>query len=249
MKKYLILAVAAMMCMACNQQNDPDVPNNKITEAVSTKATTLLGQKEAVVDQQLLAAGFVKVDYKDFKLPGRNHVKSDAEKTIEKEYLYGFEYGDNEEQTLQSYYAALKKGTMVVEAYAKYSLEGKLLSMSTVFALPVYAKTNGLHADICDRIYNSLPSNAERMDWEASILHGEDETIYKSHAEYIAAVRAEGPCNAGEGAECHMPEGKPSYAYSCMMHHPTPAEAQEGLQEEGVVYGTVTVFVGNPAKW
>lgn len=64
MKKLLYLAMAAIVLMACNQGEKPDLvkKDNKMLDKAAKGAIGLLGQSQETVDAKILKLGFTKVD-------------------------------------------------------------------------------------------------------------------------------------------------------------------------------------------
>ena len=210
MKKILLLAMAAVMFMACENAGGGgsssgggmSSKDKTAVNATTVNAVKLIGQSSAKADKAFTDAGFVKVDggsMIDIKARAPKHapaIKKDETPSLT--YLYGISQDATSEEMVQ----ALKDGKCMIMVEAMISGD-IFVGASTMF---VVGKTEGVNKRFTytsNELYELLPSG-DMSSWSgqtapdaASLDAGG--TTYESHASFsmdinkaeeIAAVEA-----------------------------------------------------------
>ena len=259
MKKILLMAVAALMFVACNE-NGPSSADKKCAKVVSSEAVDLIGKDMATVDKALTAAGYVQA--KEDKAKGaparvRALVKQDASGMEQTMYVYGLPAnfdrmsGADAEACMLK---ALKDGKTIAIAYIS-SLDGKMAGMQTILYMKLQKNANKLIVDISNSLYDKIPAGAivdgqpEKFPyamWYGAVAVNNEEkpTNMAKHADYIAKVAANEEVAAQEMAQIAESEGK-GWMYEAMWINPNEETKKEMEEElgEAIVYGMF--MVGN----
>ena len=257
MKKILLMAVAALMFVACNE-NGPSSADKKCAKVVSSEAVDLIGKDMATVDKALTKAGYVQVEKNVVHAaPARVRalVKDMAASIEHTPYVYGLP-ANIDKMTEDEYDAcfqkALQDGTTVAIAYVS-SLDGKMAGMQTVLYMKLQKNANKLFVDISNSLYDKIPAGAivegqpekfpYAMWYGAVAVNNEEEpTNMAKHADYIAKVAANEEVAAEEMAQIAESQEK-GWMYEAMWINPNEETKKEMEGEIGVaiVYGTFIV--------
>lgn len=257
MKKILLMAVAALMFVACNE-NGPAPADQKCAKVVSSEAVALIGKDMTAVDKALTGAGYVQVtEEKAASAPARvrtllKQAAAEMEQTL---YVYGLPTTidkmteDEYEACLQK---ALKEGKTIALAYVS-SLDGKMAGMQTLLYMKLMANANALFVDISNSLYGQIPEGAivegqptkfPFAMWYGEVAVGTEEepTTIAKHADYIAKVAANNEVSAHEMAQIAESQGK-GWLYQAIWINPNEETKKEMEDDLGVaiVYGTFIV--------
>ena len=129
MKKIFLTIVAAIMLMACNQQNTPSDPIHKAMTLVTSGAVDMIGQDSAAVEKQLISAGFIK---------------RPAEKPLRAEYIYGIPNGAenlDEEGFYKAITTHINNGNIIINATVQYDEAGKMQYFNISGVIAVWSFT------------------------------------------------------------------------------------------------------------
>lgn len=257
MKKILLMAVAALMFVACNE-NGPAPADQKCAKVVSSEAVALIGKDMATVDKALTSAGYVQVKEEQGQAaPARVRalLKQAAAAIEQTVYVYGLP-ADIDKMTEAEFNAclqkALKEGKTIALAYVS-SLDGKMAGMQTLLYMKLQANANALFVDISNSLYGQIPEGAivegqptkfPYAMWYGAVAVGTEEqpTTITKHADYIAKVAANTEVAAQEMAQIAESQGK-GWMYQALWINPNEETKKEMEGEIGVaiVYGSFMV--------
>lgn len=251
MKKILLMAVAALMFVACNE-NGPSSSDKKVAKVVSSEAVDLIGQDMAKVDKALINAGYVKADEAKVQAaPARVRalVKKAAEAKNEI-YVYGLptDFANmDEDEAEECMTKALKGGKTIAMAYIT-NVDGKMEAMQTIMYMKMQSGSNSLFIDISNSLYGKIPEGAIQEQptklpyamWYGAVAVGteKDPTTMTDHAAYVAKISANDESAAQEMAQVYESQ-ESGWAYEAMWINPNEETKKEMIEEigEAVVYG------------
>ena len=257
MKKILLMAVAALMFVACNE-NGPSSADKKCAKVVSSEAVDLIGKDMATVDKALTAAGYVQA--KEDKAQGaparvRALVKEAASEMVRVVYIYGLPANIDsmtEAEAAECMQKALKDGKTIALAYVR-SVDGKMAGMQTVLYMKLQENANKLIVDISNSLYGKIPEGAivdgqptkfPYAMWYGAVTVGNEQepTTMTKHADYIAKVAANTEVAAQEMAQSVESEEK-GWVYQVMWINPNEETKKEMAEDfgEAIVYGMYMV--------
>lgn len=208
MKKFLLIAMAAIAMMACNSsksdKNDAEeegVATEVSLEDCSKKALALIGTAQKKADQAIINAGFEKINIPVTtpSAPARRmpaQLQDDGNGKIVR-YAYNMpskykKNGITDDNRTDFINDVVSSGKMLIILQAYYydgvlhSLFGELLTNAS------NSGTNKLYVTCSNNIYRSMPSGSTQW-WigELSPNAGEtwDDVIYEEHSEFITALK------------------------------------------------------------
>lgn len=260
MKKILLMAVAALMFVACNE-NGPSSADKKSANVVSSEAIALIGQDLAQVDKALTAAGYVKVNAELEKAaPARVRAMASMAASSSVLYVYGLPANINE-MSEDEYDACMTKaiqdGETIAMAYVVLE-DGKLVGMQTTMYLKLKSGVNKLYTDVSDKLYAQIPAEAipetplteapskfpfamwvGAVSIEAAREEDEDVLETTDHAEFVAKIAANTSLEAGEYAYLYTNQDGDGWMYQTNWLNPTEEEQKEMQEEIGatIAYG------------
>lgn len=200
MKKILLVAMAAVLFMACENNGGGNSgmsgKDQAALSASTSKAVSLVGKNRTTAENAIKAAGFVEL--KDgsglLSLPAKAPKKAPGIKegaiVTEVTYVYGVSDGQTEEELIQS----LKDGNCVIVLEAAFS--GDIFVGSGVTFITAKSETvNRRFIFTSNEMYNSLPSNPALRAWEGIIAESAEEISsegeeYEDHSKFVAAINA-----------------------------------------------------------
>lgn len=250
MKKILLMAVAALVFVACNE-NGPTPADQKCAKVVSSEAVDLIGKDMATVEQTLTAAGYVKVEAQKVQAaPARVRALVEAAEDQSVAYVYGLPANVDkmtEAEFDECMQKALKDGKTIAIAQVK-NAEGKMASMQTIMYLKLQPGANKLFIDISNSLFSKIPEGAIQKQptkfplamWYGMVAVGAEEepTQADDHAAYIAKISANTEVSAQEMAQ--VAESQQSgWVYQAMWVNPNE-ETKKDIEEElgtAIVYG------------
>ena len=247
MKKFLLMAVAAIAFMACgNEKNPAELPakDKQMLESVSTKAVELIGKNAADVNKYMTEAGLAKANVAA-SAPKRMQAKADvkAAQVSYEVYLYGITAEDvnGEDISAAAQQKALKSGSIIM-ALVEY-IDGKMAIVEAHTYFGITKDANKVYAEISDKYFAAIPEKALYTVWNGAI----DKTEYTKHDEFGAAILAAEAVTASESANIvnsmDMTTGVyDGYVYVGAFNHPTEEAAKK--QEEAGYTPFVTVVTG-----
>lgn len=257
MKKILLMAVAALMFVACNE-NGPSSADQKCAKVVSSEAVELIGKDMATVDKALTNAGYVQA--KEDKAQGaparvRALVKEAASEMERVLYIYGLPANIDsmtEAEAAACLQKALKDGKTIGLAYVT-SVDGKMAGMQTVLYMKLQENANKLIVDISNSLYGKIPEGTivdgqptkfPYAMWYGAVAVGNEQepTTMTKHADYIAKVAANTEVAAQEMAQSVESEAK-GWVYQVMWINPNEETKKSMAEEfgEAIVYGMFMV--------
>ena len=208
MKKMLLLAMAAVMFMACENGGGNSGMSGKDKTAVSastSKVAKMIGNDRTKVEKSFTDAGFVKVD-PSVSLPALAPKKAPAVKkdgTVTLTYAYGVSDIADEKELIQ----ALKEGRCVIMLEAMF--HGDIFTGSSVMFIVGKNEENKTTINntflyTSNEMYKALPS-APMFSWEGKIADSAAEIDaggkeYDSHSEFASKINASQEIAAVEAA-------------------------------------------------
>jgi len=270
MKKILLMAVAALMCVACNE-NGPSSADKKVAKVVSSEAIDLLGQDLTAVDKALTSAGYIKADAAAAKVaPARvRALAAKAAESMSVLYVYGLPANISQMSETEAdacMIKALQEGKTIAQAYVVADNNGKLAGIQTTMYLKLTAGVNKLYTDVSDKLYGHIPAGAipETMPsgmptkfpfamWEGYVSMEdkseteEDVLETNDHAEFVAKIAVNTSLMAEEYAYVYTNQEGAGWMYQAMWVNPTELEQKEMQEEIGaaVAYGSFIVADNN----
>lgn len=254
MKKILLMAVAALMFVACNE-NGPAPADQKCAKVVSSEAVDLIGKDMATVEQTLTAAGYVKVEAQKAQVaPARVRALLKAAEDQSVIYVYGLP-ADIDKMTEAEYDAymqkALKDGKTIAIAQVT-NAGGKMAAMHTIMYMKLQPGANKLIVDISNSLFSKIPEGAIQEQptkfplamWYGMVAVGAEEepTQAADHAAYIAKISANTEVAAQEMASVAESQ-QTGWMYQVMWINPNE-ETKKDMEEEigeAIVYGMFSV--------
>ena len=253
MKKYFMIAMTAVVLMACGSKSESTgLPKaeEKALEAATVEAIDQLGESPETVDAALVKAGFkqAEIALPEFgKVPARMLKKAPAAKSEatygdakEVSYVYGLpdNYKSMSDAQIMSWMVQrIVGGNPIIIVMVNY-VDNKMANMGTSVVLAKNDKSNKVYTATSENLYSKLPSDEKKYTWEGEIEY-RDETKenmnYDDHSAYVAAVaKAEG-IDAYEQATV-VTEGSlynetaDGYMYHCGVINPSAQEEAEQLK-------------------
>lgn len=199
MKKILLVAMAAVLFMACenNGGGNSGMPgkDQAALSATTSKAVSLVGKSRTNAENAFKAAGFVEL--KDgsglVALPAKapkkvQGIKKDG--VTEVTYIYGVSDGQTEEELIQS----LKDGNCVIVLEASFHGD-TFVGTGVTFITAKSETVNRRFIFSSNEMYNSLPSNPAMRAWEGIIAESAEDISsegeeYEDHSKFVAAINA-----------------------------------------------------------
>ena len=265
MKKILLMAVAAVMFVACNE-NGPSSTDKKTANVVSSEAIALIGQNLAKVDKALTDAGYVKATSEAAKAaPARVRAMASMAEAMNVLYVYGLP--ENINQMSEAEYdacmtKAIQEGGTIAMAYVFADGENKLTGIQTTMYLKLTSGANKLYTDVSNKLFAQIPAGAipETMPtgmpskfpfamWQGGVSTAtssdekEDVLETTDHAEFIAKIAANTSLQASEYALLYASQEGDGWTYQTMWVNPSEEEQKEMQEEIGfaVAYGMFIV--------
>jgi|GEM_PF-3218797 len=253
MKKYFMIAMTAVVLMACGSKSEstglPEA-EDKALEVATVEAIDQLGESPETVDAALVKAGFkqAEIALPDFgKIPARSLKKAPAGLDGRGvTYVYGLP--DNyksmsDAQVMAWMVQRIVDGKPIIIAIVTYE-NNKMANMGTSVILAKNDKSSKVYTATSENLYSKLPSDKSKSRWEGGITYGEGTkdtktTPYDDHSAYVAAVaKAEG-MEAYEQATA-LTEGSlkydlptetaVGYMYYCNFINPSAQQEAEQLK-------------------
>lgn len=209
MKKYLFMAIAAIVCIACGDNNGATPSSDKkALNAATVQAVDLVGADAATVDKSFTNAGFVKAEVQTQANAPKQFAKKNLAKIVAEEeatevaYVYNlpknFETMSDEEA--EKYMMDMfKNGKGIVIVYVSF-VDGKAYTYSVSCLLAWNEKVNTVYCETSDNLYKKLPAadKALRIQWFGQVSGSNKQ--YTEHADFVADILASDGIEAKEGA-------------------------------------------------
>lgn len=197
MKKVLFIALSALMLMACDHRNAPDIPkeDQSVLNKASKNVISVLGTDKATAEQKFIKAGFRKIegDIDGFFESPKHRVVSIAKQRTDDDDVSCFVYNISEELEDASdedkVNAIIESKQTAVIFMASYmngilaNINGKLIVGAEV------DNVNGLYLDCSENLHGNISGLA--ATWEGSITDKENDdevTEYESYKKYSNAL-------------------------------------------------------------
>lgn len=280
MKKVFYLAMMVVALVACEQKSSGGGGGGGSSEGGSTggggatssalvaataNMVDKLGANQEVVEKDLLAAGFIKLE-KSFSAPARlqakklRQAKADyGEIVVEYAYNVPENYAEmSEEEAMKWLNSVLKSNKELILLQVSYQ-DSMLQATSTNFVTGIHSGISKLYTADSDALYKKLSANAQKA-WHGVIMDAEamsDENFeeegsskqYDNHAQFVAAIAADKPMVAEEYASDakESEEEISGFYYFAGWAYPDEnmvkelIEESEGILEVGYAYGTFNV--------
>lgn len=232
MKKIFLTIVAAIMLMACNQQNTPSDPVHKAMTLVTSGAVDLIGQDSAVIEKQLIGVGFIK---------------RPSEKALRAEYIYGIPTGAenlDEEGFYKAITTHINNGNTVINATVQYDEAGKMQYLNA-FTYIGAEKPQETLISLSNQLYSLIPAGAigreefPTAEWYgafADSFEKEPEKV-EDHAKLIALIKDAGEMVTSEEAivvnQANADEDPQGFMYSVSMAVPSEEQIAEAIKQGG----------------
>lgn len=256
MKKILLMAMAAIAFMACeNNGGGTNLPSKDkaAVDKVSAGAVALIGENPGKVQQALTSAGFVKAEESIFEAPRRiqGKLKAPADALPSDYYVYGVDPKDiqkevSETEAEAAIQKALEKGAVIITSAT--FLSNELYIMESYVMLKWEKNCSRIYTDASDALYNKMPANAVQKQWQGSI----GKTIYEKHNEFVAAIAAaEDGIEANEsGAALTSLTDIEGFAYGASWAEPGEEDRENmELFDGSLPYAVASFVVGNVSAY
>ena len=258
MKKFFIMAIAALAMIACNS-NDPNGPSSKEQKAMklaASGAVDMLGKDQASVEKQLTAAGFVKMD-DAVKLPMKRQplrkVKGQKAEGASVTYIYPAEAVEMGEDAMPKF---MTDGNTVVGATVMYNEDGKMVAIETISYVGA-AQPKSSFINLSNALYDKIPSGSigNQTSFPMAMWKGyfsdnmEVEPVeVEDHATLIAKVKAADMVISEEGAQVvksYSEEAIDGFVYSAAFVVPDEEAKAEMVKEVGFAYAYAMTYVAD----
>ncbi len=255
MKKYFFLAMAAVLCVACNQ-NEASVPakDKAAVKTTTAEAAKLLNQPSADVDKRLVAAGYVKIENsvadavaERTAAPARkasNPFEEEFTDAVIETYLYNlpeqytafmdFKEEDTPklDEDTKKYVEETLGGNSCIVLVVTFYVDDALVALSTNVVAPIANNINTLFTQCSDGLYSQL--NGTSKVWEATV--GDEK--FSDHAAFTAKVAAAQAVYAQENAYSYTVDlgqlEANGFAYYNMWTNPTDEQIAQQQEESGL---------------
>ena len=280
MKKVFYLAMMVVALVACEQKSNGGGgggggssegggtgggATSSALAAATADMVDNLGSNQAVVEKDLLAAGFIKLD-KSFSAPARLQAKKlrqakadEGEVVVEYAYNVPANYEDmSEEEAIAWLNKTLKSSKELIFLEVSYQ-DSILKASSTNFMTGIHSGISKLYTADSDALYKKLSATAQKQ-WQGVIVDAKamyDESAeeegsskqYDNHAQFVAAIAADKPMVAEEYASDakESEEEVVGFYYAAGWMYPDEYMVQEmiketeGMLEVGYAYGSFNV--------
>ena len=188
MKKLLLVALSALMLMACNHRNAPDIPqkDQTVVGKASKNVISVLGADKATAEKKIIKAGFRKVEG-DFSFEAPQHrVVSIAKQRTDDEDVSCFVYNITEEMEDASdedqVNAIIESKQTAIIFMAEYingvlaNINGKLIVGAEV------DNVNGLFLDCSENLRSNI-SGLGSM-WQGTITDKENDDLQTQYQNF-----------------------------------------------------------------
>ena len=264
MKKILLLAVAAIAFMACENQGQggnsgAPAKDQKALKSVTTEAVDLLGKDAAAADKALIAAGFKQMDLEAsnqiIAAPAKRvkALKADGEDGSGKQVMYAYNMPANaesmsEEEANKYLKNLFAKGQFYMVTVVVY-VEDKVAAVQTSLLAGVNDNINLTYTEVSDQLYKALPSNAVMKQWQGKLsVDDAEEKVYENHDEYVAAIAKAKAVEAQEqGYAVTSATVSAGLTYVCEWDRPSDAEAATMEQRSGYACTMAAFAIGDLA--
>ena len=195
MKKILFVALSALMLVACNHRNAPDIPkeDQSVLNNASKNVISVLGTDKATAEQKFIKAGFRKVEGDIYFESPQRRVVSIAKQLTDDDDVSCFVYNISEELEDASdedqVNAIIESKQTAVIFLASY-MNGILANINGKFIVGAEVdNVNGLYLDCSENLHSNISGLA--ATWEGSITDKENDdevTEYESYKKYSNAL-------------------------------------------------------------
>lgn len=187
MKKFLYLALTAVLFMACESNGGgASGGDKKMVDEVSNKVISALGSSNAqTVHADLISMGFKKVE-ESAESPVRKlapgKVIKDAQQYVEYSYNLPANYQSDDSP---EFYQELARSKKLVVVLALVFENDKLIAAEGgCFISQAVSNYNSVYTNFSNNVYASIPSQAN-IAWQAIAYTMTNELQYTSHADFI----------------------------------------------------------------
>lgn len=248
MRKVFLMAMVAIAFIACNGNggiNGSTAPakDQKALTSVTTEGVNLIGKDAASVDKTLKDAGFKQMEVEEDLAPARKMKALKASDDGFEYVYYSYNMPENAdkmtgEEAIKYMDNLLTSGEFYISVAVAVLANGKVAAVETSLMTGVNDKVNLTYTDISDKLYKSLPSNAEKH-WRGVISVDEERKTYEKQEEYVAAIAKANAVQAEEQGNALTSVSETSASgllYYCMWFKPTDERAAEMKKSEGFAF-------------
>ena len=244
MKKIFLTIVAAIMLMACNQQNTPSDPVHKAMTLVTSGAVDLIGQDSAVIEKQLIGVGFIK---------------RPSEKALRAEYIYGIPTSAenlDEEGFYKAITTHINNGNIIINATVQYDEAGKMQYLYAVTYIGAEKPQETL-IFLSNQLYSLIPAGAigreefPTAEWNgtfADSFEKEPEKV-EDHAKLITLMKDAVEMVTEEEAtvlnQAKADEEPQGFIYNASMAIPSEEQKAEALKKGEPAYSYASTIVAD----
>ena len=206
MKKMLLLAMAAVMFMACENGGGNSGMSGKDTNAVNVSTSTtakMIGNSRTKVEKVITDAGYREIDTGSplLGLPASAPKKAPAVKedgTVTLTYVYGV----SDDATEADLIKALKDGQCVILLEAMFK-SGFFTGSSVMFIVAKTNTVNRTYIYTSNQLFSALPGGM-MSNWEGKTADSAAEIDaggieHENHASFVAKINASQEIAAVEG--------------------------------------------------